>query len=398
MVPTIVPLSSRSGRKSATALAIRASERLSPSVMARRKKEQKEPSNDEIGGLIGRKASELWKTGKNLLHREDPLPFPGLVREELLNMLADEGLVSEAAKHADPEIQEALRKAHFAAETAIAAGGGWVAFAAIVGNAGFLPYILAAKLSAWVPLVGGPALVSLLATLVIPVTVVVGVGALGWLAMGKGSRVVRSQVAARICALLVLPGSEDSERGLSDFVSEMRTLDREPTSSFEHLSKAEKSSLRTRLGEVSHHFLSAIPKPAGSPPRPWNQKHLNSDLTDTAIVASLTVSSGCACCPPRLFIWLKQAFRWTRSLSILVTQILGSRRPLMHAIVRSICVKQPVRWSSTSAQVQRTSDYCLTNNKGALGRLVLLVGVRGFEPPTPASRRQLQSGKAPKSR
>ncbi len=30
----------------------------------------------------------------------------------------------------------------------------------------------------------------------------------------------------------------------------------------------------------------------------------------------------------------------------------------------------------------------LKTTKGALGRLVLLVGVRGFEPPTPASRRQ----------
>ena len=56
--------------------------------------------------------------------------------------------------------------------------------------------------------------------------------------------------------------------------------------------------------------------------------------------------------------------------------------------VPSICGRLPEFWSSNSNEVQRTLELCLTNKKGATGRLDLLVGVRGFEPPTPASRRQ----------
>lgn len=65
----------------------------------------------------------------------------------------------------------------------------------------------------------------------------------------------------------------------------------------------------------------------------------------------------------------------------------GLPRPFSHTTARITCVKLPARWSSANAQVQRTSDYCLKNTISAQGRLDL-VGVRGFEPPTPASRRQ----------
>src|SRR6056297_2064141 len=60
----------------------------------------------------------------------------------------------------------------------------------------------------------------------------------------------------------------------------------------------------------------------------------------------------------------------------------------MRATVQNIFAKLRVRWSSDSVQVQRTKAPCLSNKKGAQRRLVLLVGVRGFEPPAPASRRQ----------
>ena len=69
-------------------------------------------------------------------------------------------------------------------------------------------------------------------------------------------------------------------------------------------------------------------------------------------------------------------------------ELRGSRRPPMRATARSTFAKRLTPWSSTSAQVQRTCAPCLANNKGARGRLVSLVGVRGFEPPAPASRRQ----------
>lgn len=286
-VPVTVTLSRRSARRAAAALAVRASERLTPSVIAQRKKKE-EVRREDLVALIGMKADDFWKAGRNLISRNAPIPFPDLVREEILNVLADEEFLSAALKQADPEIKEALRKSHGAAQKAIAAGGGWVMFAAIAGNAGFLPYLLAAQLSAWIPLVSGPALVSLLATLINPVTVAAGVGTLGWLAMGKGSKVVRSQVAARICVLLAIPGSQRGEEGLASFLADMRSLDRVPTTAFGHLPKRDRKDLRTRLSLVSGRLLSALPAPAGSPPPPWGSKRDINDLTDAALVASLT--------------------------------------------------------------------------------------------------------------
>ncbi|MFD0980432.1 tyrosine-type recombinase/integrase [Tropicimonas aquimaris] len=168
-VPSTIPLSSRSARRAASALAVRSSERLTPAVVAQRKKLDDESPGGRDAFGVRKIAAEALRAGQKSMSPEAPLSFPDLVHEELLNLMADESLVSAAAEQADPEIREALRKAHTAAQAAMAAGGSWAVFAAIVGNAGFLPYILAAKLSAWIPLVGGPALVSLLAILVNPV-------------------------------------------------------------------------------------------------------------------------------------------------------------------------------------------------------------------------------------
>lgn len=287
-VPTTVPLSSRSARRSAASLAVRASERLTPSVIAQRKKVTQEVIEEDVAAQIGAKAAGLWNAGKKMLAGEKPISFPDLVREEIINMLADKELMSAAVSQADPKIQDALRNAHGAAQKAIALGGGWAAFAAIVANAGFLPYILAAQASAWIPFVGGPALVSFLAVLVNPFMVAAGIGALGWVAVGKGSSVVRSQVAARICILLALHGSQKPEEGLHLFLAGIRALDREATSTFDHLKKAERQALRTRLSLVSGRFLSAVPASAGAPPAPWDRHFDGNDVADAPFVASLT--------------------------------------------------------------------------------------------------------------
>lgn len=286
--PTTIPLSPRSTSKAASALAVRASERLSPSVIAERNKKLVKAKEEDLTNLIGTKAAELWNAGRCLLSRKEPLPFPDLVREELLNFLADKNLVSEAKKQADPAVEQALSNAHVAAQKVIAAGGGWVAFATLVGNAGFLPYILAAQLSAWIPLVSGPALVSLLATLINPLTVLAGVSTLGWLALGKGSQVLRSQVAARICVLLALPGSRNAEDGLEAFVADMRSLDQVPSSAFDYLSNWESRTLEERLSVISVRSVSSPPMPAGPPPQPWDMKREMNDVNDAEIVASLT--------------------------------------------------------------------------------------------------------------
>ncbi|PCH75202.1 MAG: hypothetical protein COC12_01620 [Rhodobacteraceae bacterium] len=292
-VPSMVPLSSKSARKAAAALAVRASERLTPSLVAQRKKnltvpDEEASSEADVAKKVANKAQDLWSAGRDMLTGTDPLPFPYLVREEILNLFANPDIVKSAEKHADPEMAEALRKGHNAARKAIAGGGGWIAFAAVVGQAGFAPYILAAKLSAWIPMVSGPVLVSLLATLISPATVVIGIGAMGWLAMGKGSQVVRSQVAARMCVLLAMSDSRETGDGLAAFLADMRKLDKVPSSAFGHLSRQERTELRSRLSLMNSQFLSALPTPAGQPPASWDRKRDMSDVTDAGLTAVLT--------------------------------------------------------------------------------------------------------------
>jgi hypothetical protein len=288
VIPDLPPLSSRSATQAASALAVRASERLTPSILARRRAEKEPARAGAMRGLAGRKAADAWNAAKRLTKSDETLPFPEVVAEELLHLLADEEFVAEAVCQADPEIAASLEKGRRAATKAIAAGGGWVAFAAIVGNAGFLPYILAAQLSAWVPLVGGPALVSLLATLINPLTVFVGVGALGWVGLGKGSNVVRSQIAARLCALLAISGSREREYHLARFLGDIRSLDRADTAQFRFLSKAKRRNLLLRLASISGRLDGPLPPPAGSAPGAWNSKIPISDALDAATVGALT--------------------------------------------------------------------------------------------------------------
>ena len=135
---------------------------------------------------------------------EPPLSFPDIVSEEMLALLANEEIISTIARNADPEIAKTLRDGQARARNAIAAGGVWIGGTAVVANARFLPYMFAAQLGAVVPLVSGPTLVSFLATLVNSSTVVAGVAAIRWLGMGRGSKIVRSQLSARLGVLLAL--------------------------------------------------------------------------------------------------------------------------------------------------------------------------------------------------
>lgn len=269
-VPLGAPLSGRSAAQMAAALAVRASERLSPAVVAERKRRANDASPKRLPHLFELKAADLYKAAGEILGKPRPLAFPELVREEMLLILSNEQVMEEAAREADPAVRAALEKGHAAAKMAMAAGGSWTVFAAIVGNAGFAPYILAAQLSAWIPMVSGPALVSLLATLINPATVLIGVGALAWYGVGKGAGAVRSQVAARLCVILAMSGTQNAETALSTFLGEMRLLDTAPAGALNHLGRRDRAALRDRLAYINRRLTRRLPKPSGPPPQPWN--------------------------------------------------------------------------------------------------------------------------------
>ncbi|WP_144431706.1 hypothetical protein [Jannaschia seosinensis] len=287
-LPSAPPLSQKSCTRSASAFAVRASERLTPSIRARHRKTEHGIPDDGLAKQFGGKVSEYWKAVKAAAVAEPPLPFPDIVAEEMLALLADDEIVEAAAKEVDPEIARALRDGQVRARNAMAAGGVWAGGAAVVANAGFLPYMLAAQLSAIIPFVGGPALVSLLATLVNPVTVFAGVAALGWLGMGKGSKVVRSQVAARLGVLMAAQGARNGAAGLDQFLADMRSLDREPSGSFKWMNSNDRAAMRRRIGALGGRLTGSMPAPAGPPPEPWSSRTISSDVTDATAAFGLT--------------------------------------------------------------------------------------------------------------
>ncbi|WP_132605717.1 hypothetical protein [Rhodovulum adriaticum] len=288
-LPSVIPsLSGKSATRSASAFAVRASERLTPSIRARHRRAHRKESDGGIGELVGGEAADYWKSAKAAVVAEPPLPFPQIVAEEMLALLSNDEVVEAAAQEADPEIAEALRQGQARARNALAAGGVWVGGAAVVANAGFLPYILAAQLSAIIPLVSGPTLVSLLATLINPVTVFVGIASLGWLGMGRGSRVVRSQMAARLGVLMAAQGTQRSTTGLDQFLADMRKLDREPTGSFDWMPAKDRADMRRCVAEITGRLAGPLPAPAGRPPEPWSSKKMTTDFPDAVVALGLT--------------------------------------------------------------------------------------------------------------
>lgn len=287
-LPSVAPLSLKSATRSASAFAVRASERLTPSIRARHRKADRNEPDGGIAELVGGKAADYWKSAKAAVVAEPPLPFPQIVAEEMLVLLSNDEVVEAAAKEADPEIAKALRQGQARARNAMATGVTWASLAALVANAGFLPYLLAAQLSAVIPLVGGPTLVSLLATLVNPVTVFAGVAALGWLGMGRGSRVVRSQLASRLGVLMAAQGTQSSEKGLDRFLADMRMLDREPTDSSKWMPAKDRADIRHRVTALTSCLGGPMPAPAGSPPEPWSSKKMTTDIPDATATLGLT--------------------------------------------------------------------------------------------------------------
>ena len=106
-------------------------------------------------------------------------------------------------------------------------GGGLGAFGASVGLAGFSAYILAAQASAFIPLVSGPALVSVVAVLSNPITIVAATVGMGWWATRSANQQVRSGIAIRVVSLLALNGLDAGfagTRAMPDAFSALKTM------------------------------------------------------------------------------------------------------------------------------------------------------------------------------
>lgn len=103
-------------------------------------------------------------------------------------------------------------------------GGGLGAFGASVSLAGFSAYILAAQASAFIPLVSGPAMVSMVAVLSNPITIIAATAGMGWWAARTANQKVRSAVGVRILSLLALNGLEAGPAGVRTMLDAFPSL------------------------------------------------------------------------------------------------------------------------------------------------------------------------------
>lgn len=137
----------------------------------------------------------------------------------------------EQIERLDTETRERLRSVINARElnddairTLLVTGGGLAALGGAVSVAGFSAYILAAQASAFIPLVSGPALVSFVAVLSNPFTIVFATAGMGVYATRSANQKIQAAIATRVIALLALGGMAANEAGLRALAGAFRQL------------------------------------------------------------------------------------------------------------------------------------------------------------------------------
>jgi hypothetical protein len=177
------------------------------------------------------------KAGLGLETRTAPDSLDALARQTLDEMLAQvmhgddaahatarQALVADVRQRVsqlDPAVRAQLLDAIGARElnddairTILLTGGGLASLGTAVSVAGFSAYILAAQASAFIPLVSGPALVSFVAVLSNPVTIVLATLGTGWWAARSANQKIQAAIAMRVIALLALNGLTAGNAGL----------------------------------------------------------------------------------------------------------------------------------------------------------------------------------------
>ena len=157
----------------------------------------------------------------------------------------------------------------------LAAGGAYGTFGGAVAVSGFAPYILAAQASAFIPLVSGPALVSLLAVLTNPLVIIATVGVVGYRLGLSATQQAARQVATYVISLLACDGIGRTRRSLERLVASFGTVPELPDDAFG--SRREKTRYVSRWREFRSD--SRHPRASGRPALAddWERADINRD-------------------------------------------------------------------------------------------------------------------------
>ena len=205
-------------------------------------------ADDLTAGLItALDPPEMVKSGKRWLRKREWLNADeqALTLEDIVLPVLDELLEGAWAENDNPPdkderremLEQALRAIHeidaaeqekllgqtganrendAAIRNAAVLGGSLSALGVGVSSAGFSAYILAAQMSAFVPFVSGPGLVSLVSVLSNPVTILAVTGAGSWYFIRNARQKANAVIGARVVALLAIAGLQSGRQALEE--------------------------------------------------------------------------------------------------------------------------------------------------------------------------------------
>jgi hypothetical protein len=289
-----LPLSERRLAQAATVLGVQASQVLSPNLRAADELQYRQDAGrNTYRGRIEDKMRKICNDPKSVWQSSRPLAFHEIVARQLASML-DTIDVGENQSAFDPDIAEALQKGGKQAWAGVAAGGGWVGLAAAVNGAGFAPYILAAQASAYIPFMGGPAVVSLLAVMVNPVTVMAGLVALGGFGGNRLNKTIKAQISASIVVLLAMRGLADPSAGLGRTSTAFRHLSAADQRKPKHLKMSEWTAMKSLRARVEAEIGCRMPDAPGREPENWGAapdiSFHKTTFGETGVIVGLTAA------------------------------------------------------------------------------------------------------------
>ena len=230
-------------------MVLREAFQLPPSVALSERASQQSAADLATAVLLAYKPADDEKT---------PADFGGVVHRTLLTLIAqvleakpaDEPgrkAQKDALKAAkgylgrleDKELRELLKSVNAeeltddAVRKLLSTAGGLAAFAAAVQIAGFSAYVLAATASTLIPFVGGAGMVSLVAVLANPLTVLALVGGLGYHWYQSANESAAKGVASALCCLVALAGLSRRTAGLQAFRDAFQSLENPVRSSLD---------------------------------------------------------------------------------------------------------------------------------------------------------------------
>ena len=284
-----IPFATRTANVRAADVAQRAANQLRDSISPSDAEESWTDLPDRIWSQLTEESwtdlpDRIWSRLEDFLSQPGPADFSKVVGAQGSRMLAEaaqEGLLDDDTREAlvqkvreqledappelrDQSVEQALKSGDATALTVLTTGSSLVGLGVAVELAGFGAYILAAKASAILPLIGGKAAVSGLALLANPFFIVPTIIGGGVLASRQFGRSARANLASGLTIQMALMGLSAGSKGLATCLNDFKSL----TGKSVQAAGADTAQLYNRKVELIGDLVgNPLPETPGYPPK-----------------------------------------------------------------------------------------------------------------------------------